>query len=176
MNAKTEGRIRRLVLTLSATLILVACGGSDGEGGGDSSDGGSGEGAISGTVVDQQPPGQAVVSVDGEEFTFETPGLTDCNVEPDTFTFSYVIGDNDVGLAGGANLYENGWLGDITLRVFRDNLPYQYFPDQDALDDGIAISGDSISYSGPMLMRPPNDGSNPPPESVGDGTISVTCG
>lgn len=174
MNARVGGRIQCLVLVLSATLVLAACGGGDGQSGdgGGSDDGG----ATSGEVVDQQPPGQALVSVDGEEFTFDTPGLADCNVEPDTFTFSYVIGDNEVGLAGGANLYEDGWLGDITLRVVRDNLPYQYFPDQDALDDGIAIDGDSISYSGPMLMRPPNDGTNPPPESVGDGTISVTCG
>lgn len=70
-----------------------------------------------------------MVSVDGEEFTFDTPGLADCKVESDTFTFSFIIGDNEVGLAGGANLYDDGWLGDITLRVVRDNLPYQYFPD-----------------------------------------------
>lgn len=165
---------RRAFLFALTALVMAACGGGDRDNGsdaGETNDDGSG----SGDVIDQQPPGQAVVSVDGEEFTFDTPGLTDCNVESDTFTFSFIIGDNEVGLAGGANLYEDGWLGDITLRVIRDNLPYQYFPDQDALDDGIAISGDSISYSGPMLMRPPNDGTNPPPESVGVGTISVTC-
>lgn len=79
-------------------------------------------------------------------------------------------------MAGGANVYGDGWQGDNTLRVIRDNLPCECFPDQDILDDGIAISGDSISYSGPILMRPPNDGTNPPPERVTDGTISVTCG
>ena len=169
--------IKRLVLLISLAVALAACGGGDGGSQNDSADGGDDDGgAASGGVVNVQPAGRAFVSVDGEEFTFDTPGLADCNVEPDTFRFSYVIGDNEVGLAGGANLYEDGWLGDITLRVIRDNLPYQYFPDRDNLDDGIAINGDSISYSGPMLMRPPNDGTNPPPESVGDGTISVTCG
>lgn len=162
---------------LSIVLILAACGGGDdGDAGAGSSGGGSGEAAGSGDVVDRQPAGQATASVDGQEFSFDTPGLTDCSVESDTFTFSFVVGDNEVGLAGGANLYEDGWLGDITLRVVEDDGPHQYFPDQAGLDSGIAIDGDAISYSGPMLRRPPNDGTNPPPEAVGDGTISVTCG
>lgn len=168
---------RGLGLGLLAGLLIIACGGngvSDSDAG--SLEGGSGEESSAGGVVDVQPAGQAHVSVDGEEFTFDTPGLTACNVESDTFTFSFVLGDNQVGLAGGANLYDDGWLGDITVRVIRDNLPYQYYPDEGGLDSSLAIDGDSISYSGPMLMRPPNDGSNPPAESVGDGTISVTCG
>lgn len=169
---------RHLGIALVAGLLFVACGGNgDTASDGDTSDADSGgSGGASGDVVEAQPAGQAYVSVDGEEFTLDTPGLTDCNVAQDTFTFSFVIGDNDVGLAGGANLYEDGWLGDIVLRVVRDNLPYQYYPDEGGLDSGLAINGDSISYSGPMLMKPPNDGSNPPAESVGDGTISVTCG
>lgn len=170
---------RRLALIVSVVLLLAACGGGDssGDSGDDSSGGGSDGGSSSGAVVDRQPAGQAMASVDGQEFTFDTPGLSECNVEPDTFTFSFVIGDNEVGLAGGANLYDDGWLGDITLRVLdSDGLPVQYFPDQGGLDSGVAIDGDSISYSGPMLKRPPNDGTNPPPEDVGSGTISVTCG
>ena len=39
----------------------------------------------------------------------------------------------------------------------------------------MAVDGDSFSYSGPMMKRPPNDGSNPPPVDVGDGLVSVTC-
>lgn len=170
---------RRTALIAALVLVISACGGGDsGEASdGADSDGSSGNAAGgSGEVVDQQPAGQAVASVDGEEFTFDTPGLADCSAAPDTFTFSFVIGDNEVGLAGGANLYDDGWLGSITLRVVREDGPYQYFPPEGGLDDGIAISGDSVSYSGPMLMRPPNDGSNPPDQDVGDGTVSVTCG
>lgn len=171
--------LRRTALLVGLVVVAAACGG-DADGGeaadGDSSSEGAGAGEGGGAVVDQQPAGQATVSVDGQEFTFDTPGPGDCSVAADTFTFSYVMGDNEVGLAGGANLYDDGWLGDITLRVVEEEGPVQYFPDQGALDDGIAIDGDSVSYSGPMLRRPPNDGTNPPPEAVGDGTISVTCG
>ena len=172
----------RFALILALGLVLAACGGGDGTNAGGSDDqttvaGSNDGGGASGDVVDLQPAGRAYVSVDGQEFNFDTPGLTDCNVESETFTFSYIIGDNEVGLAGGANLYDDGWLGDITVRVVGDDgLPIQFFPEPGGLDDGIAIDGDSISYSGPMLKRPPNDGSNPPDEAVGNGVISVTCG
>ena len=39
----------------------------------------------------------------------------------------------------------------------------------------VAVDGTSMSYSGPMLMQPPNDGSNPPPVDAGTATISATC-
>lgn len=176
---------RTMTLMVILMLVLAACGGDDGEaddigaddiGTVDAGDSESG-GEVSGDVVDPQPPGQAMASVDGQDFTFDTPGLTDCTISEESITYSFVIGDNEVGLAGGANLYDDGWLGDITLRVVgADGLPVQYFPNPGSLGDGIAISGDSMSYSGPMMMQPPNDGSNPPPVDVGEGTISVTCG
>lgn len=180
--------VRRLIALVSGlALVLAACGGGDS--GGDDTDAGTDDtvagsdsnegdsGSSSGEVVDPQPAGQAMVSVDGQDYDFDTPGLTDCIIEPDTLTFSFVIGDNTVGLAGGANLYDDGWLGNITIRVINDDgLPVQYYPPEGALDSGVAIDGNSMSYSGAMLMQPPNDGSNPPPVDVGDGTVSVTCG
>lgn len=173
--------VKRVVIIGVVAVAMAACGGDPVEGSGAGDEVASGEagqaGGSSGALVSQQPPGQAYASVDGQEFTFDTPGLVDCAIAPDSITFSYVIGDNEVGLAGGANLYEDGWLGDVTLRVLDDDgLPVQYFPEMGAMDAGVAIDGDSFSYSGPMLKRPPNDGSNPPDEEVGSGTISVTCG
>jgi hypothetical protein len=170
-----------MTVLLALALVLAACGGGDsgeddtdtGTESNESGDSGSG----SGDVVDQQPAGQAYASVDGQEFTFDTPGPSDCIIEPEILTFSFVIGDNSVTLAGGANLYEDGWLGNVNLRLINDEgLPVSYYPDDGAMDAGVAIDGDSMSFSGPMLMQPPNDGSNPPPVSAGDGTISVTCG
>ena len=130
-----------------------------------------------GQVVAQQPPGQAMVSVDGREFTFDTTGPADCRIEPGSFSFSWIIGDNEVTLGGGGDVYDDDWLASIVLRLSNaDGEPISYEPDRDHLNDGIAIAGDSFSYSGPMLIQPPNDGSAPPPEPVGDGTISATCG
>lgn len=164
-------------------MLIAACGGGDatGDPSGTESDAGSattaGSGSGDGQVVAQQPPGQAMVSVDGREFTFERIGAADCRVEPGSFTFSWVIGDNEVTLGGGGDVYDDDWLASIRLRLTNDDgEPISYEPDQDHLNDGIAIAGDSFSYSGPMLMQPPNDGSAPPPEPVGDGTISATCG
>ena len=42
--------------------------------------------------------------------------------------------------------------------VFQEDGPISYFPDQDASDGGIAISGNSMSYSGPLMKQPANDG------------------
>jgi hypothetical protein len=38
------------------------------------------------------------------------------------------------------------------------------------------VSGDSASFSGPMLVQPVTDGSNPPPLDAGYGTLRVTWG
>lgn len=184
--------MKRLALLIAIALILAACGGDDGgaseeASGGDSSNGGTsdndsaqsddGGAAPSGDVVNQQAPGEAYVSVDGLEFTLTESGALDCVISPEVLTFALWIGDNTTTLGGGANLYDDGWLGDILLRVIdEDGLPVAYYPDEGGLDNYLAISGDSMSYSGPMLMKPPNDGTNPPAESVGDGIISVTCG
>ncbi len=184
--------MRKIAIAL-AVLGLVACGGGDddsvtpepapvddataaddanGDANGD--DGGAGSGAI----VSPQPAGQASVTVDGLDYTMQEPGALDCAISDDAITFSFRIGDNEVTLGAGANLYDNGWLGNIEVRVANPTSepgPITYFPDLTANGDGLVIDGSSASYTGPMQKQPANDGSNPPPVDVGDGTISVTC-
>lgn len=162
-------------------LVLGACGGDD-AGSNSTNDtvqeGSTGE-ASGGVVVAPQPPGQAMVMVDGQEYTLTDPGAIACMIAQDSLTFSYRVGDNEVTLGGGANLYDTGWLGGIDLRVANpagEPGPITYFPDLATHGDAVAIDGASMSYSGPMQKQPANDGSNPSPIDVGDGTISVTCG
>lgn len=166
------------VVFVALALVAAACGGEGGsdDGGGDGdSDAGSAGG---GGVVDAQPPGQAIASVDGQEFTLEVSPALDCAISEESITFAFWVGDNSVVLGGGANHYDDGWLGGIDLRIAEpegEPGPVAYFPDLTVNGGGIAIDGDSMSYSGPLMKQPPNDGSNPPPEVVGDGTFSVTC-
>jgi len=120
-----------------------------------------------------------MVTVDGQDFTLTEPGALECSIAEDAITFSFRIGDNEVTLGGGANLYDTGWLGSVDLRVANPTSepgPISYFPDLAVNGDGIAIDGASMSYTGAMQKQPANDGSNPPPVDVGQGTISVTCG
>lgn len=184
----------RSVATLVLVLVLAACGdpgpggpasndipsGAGAEDASSEGDGGAGDLGDSGEVIDPQPRGQAAVSVDGQEWAFTEPGATECRIAADAIGFSFRIGDNEITLGAGANLYDDlGWLGAIDLRVANPegaDGPITYFPDLAANGAGIAIDGNSMSYSGPMQKQPPNDGTNPPPEDVGDGTISVTCG
>lgn len=164
-------------------LVLGACGDDDAASisSDDIAQGSNAEGTSRGgrAVVDPQPPGQAMVMVDGQEYTLTDPGAIACTIDQDAITFSFRIGDNEVTLGGGANLHDNGWLGGMDLRVANpagEPGPISYSPDLAAHGDGIVVDGVSMSYSGPMRKQPANDGSNPPPIDVGDGTISVTCG
>jgi len=182
--------MRRLMIVLLA-LAMTACGGGgsddaatdtgtdDTVAGSESDDGGNG-GSSSGQVVDPQPPGQATVSVDGQEFMFHTLGPSDCIIETDRLNFAFVIEETSATLAAGANLTDDGWQGDIKLRILdEEGKPVQYYLQSAEglmIQGTIAVDGDSMSFSGPMEMQPPNDGSNPPPVDVGDGTISATCG
>ena len=172
---------RTSIVVATVVLVLGACGGDDAgnTSTGDATQGSNtGEASAGGVIVDLQPPGQAMVMVDGQEYTLTDPGALACTIGQDAITFSFRIGDNEVTLGGGANLYDDGWLGGIDLRVANpadEPGPISYFPDLAAHGDGIAVDGESMSYSGPMQKQPANDGSNPPPIDVGDGTISVTC-
>lgn len=137
-------------------------------------DAGSGDG---GDVVNPQPAGQAFVSVDGLEYTMQEPGALECTISDESITFSFRIGDNEVTLGAGANLYEE-WLGNIQLVVANpagEAGPIGYSPDLAANGSGLVIDGSSASYSGPMQKQPANDGTNPPAVDVGDGIFSVTC-
>ena len=173
---------RIITLAAAVVLVLAACGGDDAStSDSNSSSGNSGsQGALaSGDVANRQPAGQATVTVDGQEFTLTEPGALECTITPDAITFSFRIGGNEITLGAGANLYDAGWLGNVDLRIANpvgEAGPVNYFPDLATKSDGIAVDGNSMSYSGPMQKRPANDGTNPPPVDVGDGTISVTCG
>ena len=116
--------------------------------------------------------------VDGLEYTLTEPGAVACNIGGDSVSFSFRIGDNEVTLGGGASLSDGAWFGAIELVVANpegENGPISYYPDLSTNAEGIALTGSSMSYSGPMLKQPAQDGSNPPPVDVGEGTISVTC-
>ena len=152
----------------------------DGGGGDDEGDGGDegGNDDGGGDIVNRQPAGQALVSVDGREYTLTEPGALACTISDDAVTFSYRIGDTEVTLGAGANKYDDDWLGNIRVAVANpdgEDGPIGYAPDLAANGDGLVIDGSSASYAGPMLKQPPNDGTNPPPIDVGDGIISVTC-
>jgi hypothetical protein len=170
-----------LLVSALVASVLAACGGSDSDDGADTTVGGDTANTVpsgGGTVVNPQPHGQAFASVDGQEFTFTEPGALDCNVEPDTLTFSFKIGDNEVTFGGGANLYDTGWLGSFDLNVANPENgpgPARYSPSLADNGDLIVIEGASMSYAGPMQLQPPNDGSNPPPVDAGDGIFSLTC-
>lgn len=130
-------------------------------------------------VVAPPAPGQATVSIDGRQFTLDQPGAIECSLDPEEFRFSFRFGDNEVTLGAGANRYDTGWLGSIDLVVANpdgEEGPIRYNPDLAADGEtGLAFDGMSMSYTGPMQKTPRNDGTNPPPISVGEGTISVTC-
>lgn len=167
---------KKSIFVAAIVLAAGACGASDGapEPGGNSDDGRS----AGGVVVNPQPPGQAIALVDGLEYTLTEPGGFPCSITPDAISIAFRIGDNEVILGGGVNLYDTGWSGGIDLRVANpdgEQGPISYFPDPATIGNGIAIDGESMSYVGPMQKRPANDGSNPPPVNVGEGSFSATC-
>jgi hypothetical protein len=179
-----------MVVTGVAFTLLAACGGGDTASGSTDSvsdaSAGSNDGQGGGSaaaVVDPAPPGRATASVDGLELSFELPGALACSISDDAITFSYRIGDNEITLGGGANRYDEGWMGSIDLQIANPDDepgPIAYYPapgEGGMLDESsFAVDGASMSYSGPMVKQPANDGSNPPPVDVGNGTVSATCG
>ncbi|HSM43748.1 MAG TPA: hypothetical protein VK969_01890, partial [Acidimicrobiia bacterium] len=89
--------MRRWKVVLAAVaLAATACGGGggDGEPSADADNGSSG----GGQVVDTQPAGQAIASVDGKEFTLEVSPALDCAISDESITFAFWVGDNSVVL------------------------------------------------------------------------------
>jgi hypothetical protein len=173
--------MRRFVVSaIAVALMLTACGPDSGAGSqGDANEGavtGSGGASASGSLADKQPAGQAVASVDDLEYTFTNPGGVACTVADDEFSFSFIIGDNDVVIGGGGILGDDGWFTSPDLRIADpggESGPVSYFPDPARAE--VAVDGSSVSISGPFQKQPPNDGSNPPPVDVGEGFFSFTC-
>jgi len=134
-------------------------------------------GGRGGNLVNPQPPNQGYASVEGLEYTFDTPGGLACEVSDDEFSFSFVIGDNEVNFGGGATISGGGWFGSLTLRIFADNAATEYSAKLIDNPSAIAVDGNSVSYSGPMERFAQNDDGSPAElEDVGNGTFSVTCG
>jgi hypothetical protein len=172
--------------------IISACGGEPGgtdepTGDGQSTapgDGDSNGAPSSGNVINPPPPGQATVSVDGQEFTFEQMGPVTCTVEEGEFGFSYFIGDNEVTLGGGGFYSDEvGWGGSISMFVAgppeegeTGGSTYAVaLPEVD--ESTLAFDGKSMSYSGPMERQfyDPDSETGSGVEDVGTGTVSVTC-
>ena len=177
--------MRRLWFAVAAIVVLGACGGgaepadtTGGAGGATAAPAGDGGGGGStGDVVNRQPPGQATASVDGQEFTLTAPGGLACSVTDEEWGFSFIIGDNEVTVGGGATASDGGWFGSLSLRVVADDGTTEYVARLIDNPAAIAVDGASVSYSGPMDKYPPAPpGELPQPIDVGDGVISATCG
>jgi len=173
----------RFSLLVALMLTIAACGGggdsgSSDEGSVDDGNVSSGDDASSGgDVVNAPPPGQATASVDGRQYSFDTPGGRACEVSEDEFGFSYIIGDNEVVLGGGAIVSGGQWFGSLTLRNFEDNGVTEYRAKLIDNPSAIAIDANSVSYSGPMEKTSTTaNGSLSEPEDVGNGIFSSTCG
>jgi len=166
-------------------MVLVgACG--SGAGPDDTSGGGGtetpattagGGGGSSGNIVNPQPPGQAMASVDGQEQTFTTPGGVGCKVTEDDWSFSYIIGDNEITIGGGASIQGGKWFGSLTMNIRREDGAATYAAKINDNPDAVAVDGNSVSYSGPMVKYlPAPPGELPEPIDIGDGVFSSTCG
>ncbi len=181
--------MRQVIVIATSALVLTACGGgsedsetraaTESASAAASVDSGeSSADAAGGADVDAAAAGTAHVVVDGYDVTLDEQGALACSITEDSVTFSFRQGDNEITLGGGANRMDSGWLGSIEFRVADPESepgPVTYFPDLQTSGAGLTVSGQSATYSGPLLKQPPNDGSNPEPVDAGDGTISATC-
>jgi hypothetical protein len=174
----------RVALICVFVLVMAACGGDDGAdesvtttaaaGSGSTTtmaDAGGGGGG--GEVVNQQAPGAAVVSIDGQDFAFDTVGPVGCSVSGDEITVGFVLPDNEASFIAGANASGSEWRGRIDVNVQSADGITNYFADFSQGDGGaIAVDGSSFSYSGDWeVFRPGGSEAEP----AGQGTISATC-
>ena len=93
------------------------------------------------------------------------------------FSYSYIIGDNEVTIGGGASIRGGQWFGSLSMRVAADDGTSEYVAKLNDNPGAVAIDGDSVSYAGPMdkyLPAPP--GELPQGVDVGNGVFTATCG
>lgn len=180
---------RFLVTMLVAGLALGACGGDDDDAEGETGSGEETSVADSsstdddggGAVLDAAPAGEGTASVDGLDISFVTDVSNgNCLISDESITFGFAAADGVTTMAGGMNRSSGQWAGSILIRVPNPDGEgfIQYYPatvEGGTLQGSIGVDGSSMVYSGPIEMQPVNDGSNPPPVDVGDGTISATC-
>ena len=134
-----------LLTTVLGALLTVGCGGDSEGDGGSSADGAS----SSGGVINPPPPGQATVSVDGQQFSFTEPGGVGCNVDDDGFSFSFRIGDNETTLGAGGIRTGDSWGGEIRMTIANPDGapgPIDYFVSlPDVGDSTLAFNGKSTA-------------------------------
>jgi hypothetical protein len=168
----------RVTMVAALVVLTAACGsGEEGDTASDSASNGTrveeqGESdSSSGAVVNPASPGQATVTLEGEDYTLDTIGPVGCTIEGSAFEFSFLMGDNEINLVGG---------GDASASTFNFNLSFQeeggitqYAADHLSGDSGtLTVDGSSMSYVGSMSELV--EGGER--ESVGEVTISATCG
>lgn len=110
--------------------------------------------------------------MDGEDYDFDTVGPVGCSLSDDEVNFGFLVGDNEVGLVGGATRSGSGWQGRIDLTVQGDSGVVNYFTDFTDGDGVVAVDGDSLSYTGEWELL---SGGGSDAESVGEGTVALTC-
>jgi hypothetical protein len=190
-----------IVVAVMLAVLSAACGGDDDSTASDiapeadsdatagATDDGSAEPAAAdgneagASVGDPPPPGMATASVDGLDLTFDVPNaVSPCSIADDSITFGFGVDGEEFTLAAGTIRVDGGWMGSIALDIANPDGepgPIAYYPapgENGVLDESLfAVDGSTMSYSGPMLKQPANDGSQPPPVEVGEGTIRATC-
>jgi hypothetical protein len=175
---------KKIAVLGAFVLLLAACGGdSDGDDADAGSSGGGGTttstgteptagASVGGDVVNQQEPGRAAASVDGEDFTFDTVGPVGCTISDSEVTVGFIFGDNEVSFVAGAAASGSDWRGRIDLNVQGPDGVTNYFADFSGGGGAVAVDGSSMSYSGDWQVLRPGE---PEAEPVGQGTISATC-
>jgi hypothetical protein len=123
------------------------------------------------TGVTPASAGEAIVVVDGKTLTFPTLGACDMDADGG-FNFNFIAADQLSDIRAGGYEADGAWLGSINI-VYADGAAYQANLDADGAR--LAIDGDGMTLSGPMLYLPRNDGSLPTPQPIGQGTIAATC-
>jgi hypothetical protein len=128
-----------LLTTVLGALLTAGCGGDSEGDGGSSAD----RASSSGDVINPPPPGQATVSVDGQQFSFTEPGGVRCNVDDDGFSFSFRIGDNETTLGAGGIRTGDSWGGEIRMTIANPDGapgPIDYFVSLPDVDDSTLAS------------------------------------
>lgn len=188
MRPRTLTNRALVAIVMAAALVLGACGGNGSseppaastqdEAPAASGNGEAGDAGASDNNVDPVPAGQATASVDGHDFVWDLPGAVPCNIQDGEFSISFRTEADSTTLGAGGFHSNSGWGGDMVIEVPEPAGAVgvtQYFVNLTDNGDLLNIGANSLSYSGPWMMRPPNDGTNPPPVEVGSGTLSVTC-
>jgi hypothetical protein len=113
-----------------------------------------------------------MASIEGQDYTLDTIGPIGCEITDTGVNAGFILGDNEVSLIVGATADGSEWQGRIALDVQDSELITNYFVDfSEGGGEAVAVEGNSMSYSGEWWKL----GREGEEESVGDGTLSLTC-